>query len=486
MKEKMKILIPALAAILSGATGMAAPDATPTLQAVKVRHLDLYRQGDRMHVSFELDLDDLALGRNGQAIYTPVLVNGDGTQSASFGKIVINGRNAHISEQRSPRLRVKDAAAAVVRRNGTQQQVNFSGTVPYSAWMDRSTLSLLEDLCGCGDLLSQDRKDLALFDNTPVPAAAVAFAEPQKEVSKAREERGSASIDFVANRTAIRPDYRNNRAEIAKIVSTIDKVRNDRNAEITGIEIHGYASPEGAYAHNATLAEQRTKALTDYVKGLYDIPADRFTMGFTAEDWEGLRRLVEGSDMAERDALLSIIDDGSLAPDAKEQKIKDSHAEAYAFMLKEWYPSLRHSDYTVAYTVRPFTTAEALAVMKTTPGQVSLYEMYQAAQTLGPDSEGYAEIMELAVRTYPDNPDANYNAAVLALKRGNLEEARKFLAKVPESARTLNLRGAMALNGGDSESARHLFRQASDRGLAEAAGNLELVDRLEALKKQNR
>ena len=48
---------------------------------------------------------------------------------------------------------------------------------------------------------------------------------------------GRAFVDFVVNRTEIRPDYRGNRKEIAKIIESIDKVKNDPDATITRITI---------------------------------------------------------------------------------------------------------------------------------------------------------------------------------------------------------------------------------------------------------
>ena len=43
----------------------------------------------------------------------------------------------------------------------------------------------------------------------------------------------------------------------------------DRYATITEVWIKGFASPEGSYANNTYLAENRAKALRDYVKSLY-------------------------------------------------------------------------------------------------------------------------------------------------------------------------------------------------------------------------
>lgn len=61
-----------------------------------------------------------------------------------------------------------------------------------------------------------------------------------------------------------------------EITSTIDLVKNDKNVEITDIDIHGFASPDGSYANNKRLANERAAALRNYVSSLYTINSKLF------------------------------------------------------------------------------------------------------------------------------------------------------------------------------------------------------------------
>lgn len=466
-----------IATLISSILVLDARDCGPTLQTVKVNDLGITRHNDKLEVTFTLDFTDIELGNNQQVIYTPVITSEDGTHSVALEKIVLNGRNASITEQRLPGRRVSGAVETIRRHNGTSQNVNYRFNTPYKDWMSTSTLSLSEDLCGCGDLQSQDRIELSRFCDQRVQKIA-AYVEPEIEQPKIRHEKGSASIDFAVNSLSISPDYRNNRTEINKIVSTIDVVKNDNNVEITDINIHGYASPEGDYDHNTYLAEHRTQSLMDYVKGLYDIPGAIFTMQSTPEDWEGLREYVSGSHLSHRNEILSIIDDPTLPPDAKDWRIKLRYTDEYNELLQTVFPRLRRSDYTISYIVRPFTAEESLEVLKVNPKQVSLYEMFWAAQSLGVDSEGYEEIIDLAVRTYPEEPVANYNASIVSVNRGDYSQALKYLEKVPESAKTINVRGVISMNLGAYEEAKAYFRRAVATGIPEAGRNLELLEGL--------
>lgn len=93
-----------------------------------------------------------------------------------------------------------------------------------------------------------------------------AYIMPQPEAVKQRAEEGTARLNFDVDKYDIRPDFRNNAAELRKIRETIDLVRNDKDVKLTGIYLHGYASPDGPYAHNAELAKNRTCALENTLR----------------------------------------------------------------------------------------------------------------------------------------------------------------------------------------------------------------------------
>lgn len=475
-----------LSAALTVGACLYAKDCGPALSSVKVSDVEMYTLQGNMTVNFNLVFDAVNIGRNQQVIYTPVLKGAGNDDICALPAIVLNGRNVEIREQRQPSLQVMNAGEVMRRYNNTMQSTFYTASVPYEAWMDLCELTLNEDLCGCGDLLSQDKRDLMAFDNRPAPETVLMFIEPEVEAVKAREEKGCAYVDFVVNTIDIRPAYRNNTFELNKIISSIDLVKNDPNVTINEINIHGYASPEGTWDRNVWLAENRAVSLTDYVKGLYTIPADVFTTSSTPEDWEGLRRFLMESDIAYKEDLLAIVDDSSLEPDTKDWRLKLRYPEQYAYMLANWYPALRHSDYVIHYTVRPFSVEEAAAMLRINPAQVSLNEMFMVAQSYTPGTPEYNEVMDIAVLTYPDDPVANYNAALTSINKGDLLAAESYLSKAGESAGVYNARGVMAFNQGNLDDAEDFFIKAAQGGNKEASENLLIVDRQRVLNKQNR
>ena len=101
--------------------------------------------------------------------------------------------------------------------------------------------------------------------------------------------------------------------------------------------IKGYASPEGSYTNNVRLAKGRTATLKDYVLGQYSFPSSIIATSYEPEDWEGLRRYVEKSDIADREGILAIIN-SDMEPDPVNEEIRRRYPRQYEFLLREVYP----------------------------------------------------------------------------------------------------------------------------------------------------
>ena len=144
-------------------------------------------------------------------------------------------------------------------------------------------------------------------------------------------------------------------------------------------------------------------------------------------------------------------------------------------IMKDIYPRLRHSDYTVSYTVRPFSVEEAKQILRTRPQQLSLLEMYLVAQTMEAGSPEFNEVFDIAVRMFPADPTANLNAACADLQKGDMASAEKRLEKAGNSAEALNARGALAVLKKDYQSARRLFLEAAAAGSEDAKANAERI-----------
>lgn len=438
------------------------------------------RSGDDLVVDLTLDLSALEVPSNRSVTYTPVIRRGDSLRA--LPPLIVNGRARHILYERTGRTPERNGEFALRRHNGKEQHFDYHARVPYARWMDRSEMAVATDLCGCGFEAISTRQD-GLFPialERPAPRPVMAYVAPPAEV-KERSKSGSAFLDFPVNRTEIHPDYRQNSRELATIRETVESVRDDKYATITGIRIKGFASPEGSYANNERLAKGRSEALLAYVKERYDLSGVDTRVAYEPEDWAGLERRVERSDLANREAVLAVIRDASITdPDRRDAALKRlDGGKTYAYLLKEIYPALRHSDYEVAYTIRPISVEEAKTLIYSDPKQLSLDEMFRVAQTYPVGSPEYKEVFEIAVRMYPDDPLSNLNAANSALLDNKPADARRYLAKAPDCPEKRLAEAVAHWLEGDEDAARTALQAlATDPTVgAQAKANLEQIDR---------
>ena len=403
---------------------------------IQVSNVQMSQHDNYVTVAMDLNLDSLHLPTNTQLIYTPMIKTSQGDQK--MPEIVINGRRQQIMYERGvgkKRLNLSPEALVVRRNNDKPQTVKYQATVPLSAQVKNFDLAMHEDLCGCGNL--EDGSDFTLR-KTRQPH--VDFVRPAVEAVKVRHLDKRAYIDFPVDRIELHADYRRNPEQLDSIVRTINALKEDKNLEVSSINIHGYASPESPYTHNDYLAKNRAKTLTDYVRRMVNLPNSLFTVSSTAEDWDGLRSYIKDSNLEHKSEILAIANDETLAPDACELKIKKLYPSEYRFMLDTWYPALRHSDYHITYKVKPFDVEEAKEIIKTKPQQLSQEEMFMVAQTYEPGSKEFNDVMEVAVRMFPDNETANLNAAITRLNAGDAEGAKPYLDKAGSSAEAKNAR----------------------------------------------
>ena len=440
---------------------------------IEIKDLNIARNEGNLFISMRMDVTALDVKSDEEIILTPALKSSEET-FVNLPAVRINGRNRYYHHLRNDKL----ADEPYFYRTGKVDEIHYQAMTPYAEWMDNASVVMGEDLCGCcSELLMNNDDLLTQLDMAPkVFEPLFVYVQPEVETVKTRNVKGSAFIDFPVNQTVIYPEYRNNPSELKKIQQTIDVVKNDPDTRITAISIKGYASPEGSYANNTRLAKGRTEALKKYVQELYHFDPSIFTTAYEPEDWEGLERYVEASDLADKEGILDLIA-GDEEPDRKDASIKRRYPDTYAFLLKNCYPALRHSDYTVEYIVRSYTDVEeAKRIMKTAPGKLSLQEFYTIANTYESGTPAYNEVFETAVRMYPDDETANLNAANVAMNKRDLTAARNYLEKAGTGKEAEYARGVLAALEGNYAEARTHLQQAKAMGVSEADNCLKQIE----------
>ena len=307
----------------------------------------------------------------------------------------------------------------------------------------------------------------------------VSFLTPDLTGSdKHHTESAILYIDYPLGKDDIYPDYKDNRKEIDKIDRILSPLSNNRFSTFERIQVRGYSSPDGPYGENERLAQARSRLFVGYIRDAYDLPRHRIEVSSVAEDWEGLKELLQQTQPPYADAVLRIIRKYGIFNDREKQLMDLQGGMPYKDMLRRFFPKLRRIEVVVQYDVREVNGAEASELIYTHPDLLSLDEMYAVARYYRPGSDQYREVYEVAAYHFPNDVVANVNAASAVMLTGDLISAWNYLSKVEADPRAWNNIGVLNLMEGNPEGAAIWFRKAVGVEPRKARANLQLVERM--------
>jgi outer membrane protein OmpA-like peptidoglycan-associated protein len=436
---------------------------------VRVSNVSVKEDHGTVRVHFTMDASSYRIRQNVKMAITPILYNQD--KESRLREVILYSRSSRIIDERN-RVAVSDGAF-IAKDN---KKIVYDASIPYQTWMNGGALRLdilQHDCCSQASATQNVASDLRLHIPVYEINPALMYAQPAVETTKSRSESGSAFVEFKQGSSLLLPDFRKNKGELQKISNSIDIVNHEKGTAVTGITLTGSSSPEASWSYNAKLADSRVNKVKNYIASTYHVNQNLFHTNTIPEDWAKLKILVESSSLPDKDQLLAVIN-SSLSPDAKEAKL--ARMAVHATLLNDIYPQLRKVDYQVNYNVRRFALAEAMSVIKTSPKNLSLDEMYQVAQTYPQNSPQYIDIMLQAAKIFPNDDTANLNAAMAALAKHDTVAAEQYIRQIKTKARIPmvdNAKGVLALMKGDYDTAEGYLQSAAQAGLQAAQKNLE-------------
>lgn len=228
----------------------------------------------------------------------------------------------------------------------------------------------------------------------------------------------TANIDFKVGSAVVDPTLSNNAKELEKVRETVDDIERVGDLVLDGLEMTGYASPEGNASFNSNLANKRTESLKQYILNnrLFGgrRPAIKTMNG--GENWDGLltwaRDSINGVSVFELADLENIIKSTSDF-DARESKLRAEKPGLYAKLREEAYPSLRVTEFR-------FLTHRAQMVQDTIHTTV-IDERYNEGRELLKDRE-YKKALSI-LSEYPKD----YNYAICLMSLGYDQRAFEIL-----------------------------------------------------------
>ena len=303
-------------------------------------------------------------------------------------------------------------------------------------------------------------------------------------------EMTEAEILFLIHQSVVRKSETTT-DDIKALTQKIVEAKDALNKTVENLKVSAYASPDGPVDLNTSLAERRQKETAKFLNAelkKIDSPLTIETR-FTPEDWEGFQKLMEESNIQDKQLILRVLSMYT-DPEQREREIKNL-SEAYKQIADEILPQLRRSQLQLIVKVTGKSDEEIAKYAKEDISKLDVEELLYAA-TLTNDLNEKAEIYKKAIDAYPSdirtynnlgvvryqqdqideaaslfakalgmdakNPDANYNAGLCALAKGDNDKAIEYFGKAAGTTGNLkNATGTYYVATGDYAKAKSSF-----------------------------
>lgn len=297
---------------------------------------------------------------------------------------------------------------------------------------------------------------------------------------RVRAQKTEANIKFLVNQANLRKSELKS-GSVQEFVDMLKKINADREGlNLKNVEVAAYASPEGGFSFNDKLASKRQTASQAYVDQqlkaakLGDANVDA---RYTAQDWDGFKRLVQTSSIQDKDVILRVLEMYK-DPAEREQQIRNM-SEGFRELADGILPELRRSRLIINYETVGRSDEQIKEQYKADAAKLSPDELLYAA-TLTDDASEKEAIYKKAAEIYDKDYRAYNNLAVMAFNKGDESTAKQYLqqafaknGKAPEGYANLALIDLRNGNVAGAES--NLSNAIGANGFNEVLGNLNIA-----------
>jgi tetratricopeptide (TPR) repeat protein len=293
-------------------------------------------------------------------------------------------------------------------------------------------------------------------------------------------KKEEAQINFVVNRSEVRRSELT-KDEIKALEAFIKETASKENLELKGINVSAYASPEGPLDLNEKLSKERGKGAEKWLADIFKKAkvegkaGDYVSTQTTAEDWEGFKKLVQASDIQDKELILRVLSMYS-DTEVREKEIRNM-SKVFLVLQEKILPELRRSKMIANVDLIGYSDEELLEMVQNDNiDSLNVEEMLYAA-SLCQNEDMKFKVYQKAAEQFNDVRAFN-NIGYMNLKKGNLAEAKSALESASgveaNNAVVKNNLGCVALLEGDIDNAQSLFVGATNAG-QEVKYNLGII-----------
>ena len=301
-------------------------------------------------------------------------------------------------------------------------------------------------------------------------------------------QKMEAQVKFLVNQANLRKSELASNS-VKDFVEMLRKInREHESLNLKNVEVLGYASPEGNFAVNDRLANQRQSVSEEFVKGQMKqarVSGD-VTSHYTAEDWDGFQKLVAASNIQDKDVILRVLSMYQ-DPEQREQQIRNM-SEGFRELADGILPELRRARMIINYETVGRSDEQLKQQYAADPTKLSLDELLYTA-TLYENPAESEDVYKKTAELFPNDYRAKNNVGVMEMIRGNelnaLDNFQEAMdkGKQPESYANMAM---MALQHGGLDTAEEYLSNATGAaGMNRVLGTLNIAKGNYSLAQQN-
>lgn len=277
-----------------------------------------------------------------------------------------------------------------------------------------------------------------------------------------------AQINFAMQRSDVRSGELT-KDDVKALQAAIKGLNDNQKAELKGIDVYAYASPDGPVDLNDKLSRDRGAVAEKWVGATLKkskVNADLVSVKERATDWEGFRDMVQNSEMEDKDMILRVLEMYA-DPDTRNREMHNL-GKVFHVLAEEILPKLRRARMVANITVKGYTDQEFMDMVNNDrAGELELEEGLYAA-TLVTDFQKKAEVYKSLCDRYPQDVRPFNNLAYVYLKQNRFTEAKEQLDKATaiesENPFVLNNLGVYEMGRNNEVEAEKYFTRATAAG----------------------
>lgn len=290
-------------------------------------------------VSMYIQLQNHYINMGDSLTLTPIIKSG--TKTTILPNIIMIGNNQMFYSSNDKNALSKD--------KNSQTNITYKVNTPYEPWMENAELILSTSLNQVGGT------ELYSYTEVLKKNPTLEYNKPINLVSNNVQVVNSDSIKSIL--FSLRYPYKKaitiaDSNEMGELKDFMNRIISNDNITLIRIDINAITSIDGTYSDNEQLTLKQATAFKNYLQQSYNIPESYFQVKGSSEDWDGLAKQVEDSDMPYKQEVLNIMSKYGIFNGREKELMLLKSGEPYIYMKNNMFPESQRVECKIVYRIK--------------------------------------------------------------------------------------------------------------------------------------